>query len=231
MSRYLVWDFDGTLGYRVGQWTGALLEVLRQDAPACNATAALIRPHLQTGYPWHAPHQQYPVQSADQWWESLAPIFERAFSAVGVAPSQAHTLARRVRAAYTTPTHWRLFDDTLPTLDRLSDLGWTHLLLSNHVPELPLLLDHLGIARPFACVFNSAETCYEKPHPEAFANVLRVVAGAEAVWMIGDNVTADVAGAQAAGIPAILVRSHHPDARHSCASLSEVIAIVSGDSE
>ncbi len=32
---------------------------------------------------------------------------------------------------------WELFDDTLPALDQLSADGWSHVVLSNHVPELP----------------------------------------------------------------------------------------------
>ena len=145
MSKYLIWDFDGTLGYREGMWSDILMEVLRRNAPDCAATADQIRPHLETGYPWHEPHYSYPVRQADQWWEALAPVFERAFVAAGVPTPQAQHLAREVRHTYTAPTHWHLFDDTLPALVRLSEEGWTHLLLSNHVPELPSLLRHLQI--------------------------------------------------------------------------------------
>ena len=62
-----------------------------------------------------------------------------------------------------------------------------------------------------AAIFNSAQTGYEKPHPQAFRNVLAWLPEPEAVWMIGDNYTADVLGAQAVGLPGILVRETHPE--------------------
>jgi putative hydrolase of the HAD superfamily len=230
MSRYLIWDFDGTLARREGPWTAALLEVLRQDSPDYTATADGLRPHLASCYPWHRPDQAHPVRSADQWWEDLCPFFECAFMAVGVSPSQAPAMARRVRGVYTDPRYWRLFDDTLPTLDRLTAEGWTHLALSNHVPELGALIEGLGLGGHFCRIFNSAETGYEKPHPMAFRAVqdyIEAEGEAEAVWMIGDSLAADVAGAAAAGLPAILVRRHHPDAARFCEDLSGVVALVS----
>lgn len=226
MKKYLIWDFDGTLGYRETGWTGALVEVLRRNAPDCNVTADHLRPHIQTGFPWHDPHQPYLVRPAQQWWKDLAPVFERAFVAVGITAPQAQHLAGEVRHAYAAPTHWRLYDDTLPALAYLSETGWTHLLLSNHVPELSLLLQHLQIGGFFAKVFNSAETGYEKPHPQAFLNVLDTVGDAETVWMIGDSAVADIAGAAAAGIPGILVRKHHADAIYQCDDLGQVSAIL-----
>jgi len=229
MKRYLIWDFDGTLAHREGPWTSALVEVLRQGAPECSATADDLRPHLQGGYPWHKPHQAYPIRSADQWWEDLAPVFERAFTEIGVRATQAHGLARQVRGVYVAPEHWRLFGDTISTLEMLSARGWTHLVLSNHVPELGVLVRHLGLDGHIHRIFNSAETGYEKPHPLAYHGVLEYITsqgGAEAVWMIGDSLAADVVGAEAVGILAILVRRHHPEAIHYCENLTGVPAIV-----
>jgi hypothetical protein len=69
--------------------------------------------------------------------------------------------------------------------------------LSNHVPELPEILNNLGLAEQLLEVFNSAESGYEKPHPRAFDGVLETVAGAEAAWMVGDSLATDVRGAEA----------------------------------
>ena len=88
---------------------------------------------------------------------------------------------------YVDPRRLRLFDDTLPTLDRLTVLEWTHIMLSDHVLELREILDHLRLASRFARVFNSAETGYEKPHPQAFHMVLEAFVHHAMVWMMGDN--------------------------------------------
>jgi len=67
VHKYLIWDFDGTLRYREGGWTGAMVEVLRQHAPDSTATADHIRPHIQDGFRWHDPHQPYGIKTAYQW--------------------------------------------------------------------------------------------------------------------------------------------------------------------
>ncbi len=99
-------------------------------------------------------------------------------------------------------------------------------MLSNHVPELSDLLGHLAVRNFFAQVFNSAETGYEKPHPEAYRAVLKSIADAESLWMIGDNAVADIEGAAAVGIPGILVRKQHPNALYQCDNLSQVEAVL-----
>ena len=58
--------------------------------------------------------------------------------------------------------------------------------------------------------------------------MLVTVAGAEAAWMVGDNPEADVRGAEAVGLPAILVRGPKRGARHHCEDLSGIVAIVEG---
>jgi len=73
---------------------------------------------------------------------------------------------------------------------------------------------------------SSALIGYEKPHPEAYAIGLRATGGADEVWMVGDNPVADVQGAEAAGIPAILVR-REGKAERRCGDLHEVVRMIS----
>jgi FMN phosphatase YigB (HAD superfamily) len=46
--------------------------------------------------------------------------------------------------------------------------------------------------------------------------------------MIGDSVHADVVGAEAAGMTAVLVRSTHPRAKRCCKNLTEVLTLLAG---
>ena len=226
--KYLLWDFDGTLGHRDGgAWTASLLETLDLALPGHAVTLEQLRPHTRAGFPWHEPDRPHThLTSAEAWWEALYPVLVRVYRRVGLDESLAQTLARRFRAVYLNLDRWRLSDDVLPTLDALSAQGWTHAILSNHVPELGDIVRHLGLTSRFVRVFNSAETGYEKPNPRAFRIVLETLADVEAVWMIGDSFTADVQGAEAVGVPAILVRRQHPQARYHCETLHEVVAIV-----
>lgn len=231
-SKYLIWDFDGTLAYREGMWRGALRDALRQMDPTFDCDDDQLRPYLRDGFPWHRPERVHPGQTADQWWEGVYPVFERAFcDGAGLSRELAARLARRVRSTFTDLRAWHLFDDTLTALGQLREAGWRHVVLTNHVPELPQVIAALELGPLIEAVFNSAETGYEKPHPQAFGNVLDRIGPAEQVWMIGDNPVADVQGAQAAGLPAILVRHAEPLADgHSCDGLGEVLRIVEGGS-
>ena len=226
--KYLIWDFDGTLGYRQnGMWSMALLEILRQEKPELHVTMEQIRPFLQSGFPWHNPSQPHTeIRSPEQWWNALDELFEQAFLGIGINTDDIGFLAKQVRRVYPAPTSWRLFDDVLPTLDRLSSAGWTHLILSNHVPELRQIVDFLELDKHVSQIFNSAETGYEKPHRQAFMTLLEALEDVESIWMIGDSMESDILGADAAGLSGILVRKYHAKARYYCSTLKQLPEII-----
>lgn len=56
--------------------------------------------------------------------------------------------------------------------------------------------------------------------------MLATVADAEAAWMVGDSVAADVRGAEAVRLPAILVRGQKRDTRYHCPDLYGIADIV-----
>jgi putative hydrolase of the HAD superfamily len=219
---YLIWDFDGTLGYRPGQWSGALAQVLRRFE-AVDVDLEVLGPFMRKGFPWHDPDQTYPsMRTPDAWWEAMRPVFEEAFAGCQIPPERARALAGKVRPVYTDLAEWRLFDDTIEVLSELREEGWRHAILSNHVPELRSLISGLGLSCLIDHVVNSAESGFEKPHPGAFQAALAALGDAAEVWMIGDNMSADVLGAESAGIPAILVRASDPRARRYADSLRGV---------
>jgi putative hydrolase of the HAD superfamily len=108
------------------------------------------------------------------------------------------------------------------------DRGWSHLILSNHVPELPELVESLGLSAVITAVYSSGCTGVEKPHRGAFEAVFSRYPRATSGWMIGDSWHADVQGALAVGMRAILMRAEHPEARLRCATLDEVVDVVDG---
>jgi putative hydrolase of the HAD superfamily len=223
--RLLIWDFDGTLAHRRGEtgWSILLAEALEAEEPGHGHSADVFRPHLRDGFPWHRPDVAHPeLCEPEAWWASVRPQLARAYEAAGYAPARALELADAARRLYVDPgVGWELFEDTLPVLERLAQAGWTHAILSNHVPELRQIVAGLGLDETVALISCSAETGYEKPHPQAFASVLEPLGPAEA-WMVGDNVVADVLGAEALGIPAVLVRRPDPRAARYADSLAGV---------
>lgn len=170
--RVLLWDFDGTLGYRQGMWSQALLDVLREHHPRCPATQEEIRPFLREGFPWHQPHIPHlEWETPEHWWREIEAVLMRAYVGIGCS---------------------------------------------------------FPVAKYLALVaFSSALTGYEKPHPQAFFQALDRLGCPETVWMIGDNLEADVLGAQAVGIPAILVRKVDERATYAFPDLSFISSWLS----
>ena len=226
-----IWDFDGTLAWRDGLWSGCVLEVLDEHEPGHGASRESLRALLSGRFPWHRHEQPHPeLAEADAWWESLTPLIAGAMAGCGIADSRALELAPAVRHRYVDASRvWRLFDDVPAALEATRAAGWRNAILSNHVPELPALVSALGIDGLVEDVFSSAVTGYEKPHPEAFQLVLRRFGQPEVRWMIGDNPHADVEGAEALGIPAVLVRSDG-DARRRAPDAATAATLILGES-
>ena len=226
-DRYLIWDFDGTLATRQGGWTGSLCDVVRAASPDASIDPERIRPHMRRGFPWHEPDVARGPCSAEEWWERQAPQFEAALvEGADLHPAEARVLARRMREAYTEPTGWFVYEDTVPVLKELRDRGWRHLILSNHVPELKEIVRSLALHEQITAIYCSAELGVEKPNRAAFERVLADYPAARAGWMIGDNWHADVEGARRVGLRGILVRRDHAEATLRCESLHDVVPIV-----
>jgi len=202
----VLWDFDETLAFRDGRWRGCLVEALTEVAPGHGVTRSDLRPGLQDGFPWHRPETGHPALNIpDAWWGALRPLFVKAYVGAGVDAEPAARAASVVRAHYTDATRWTVFPDTVGAPAELSEAGWRHVVVSNHVPELDGLLRDLGLAGHFATVVDSSLIGWEKPNRRIFEAALDRAGRSERVWMAGDNPVADIAGASALGIPGILV--------------------------
>lgn len=105
-----------------------------------------------------------------------------------------------------TQTNWLLEEDTLPTLQKLEEDGYRLGLISNagDDQDVQQLARRFGIDRYFDFILTSAACSYRKPHPRIFELALSnwYFLPAEAV-MVGDNLDADVRGAQNVGLYAI----------------------------
>ena len=201
------WDFDGTLARRPGMWRACLRAALDRVQTGHGVTDEQLRPGLRGGFPWHVPDVHHlDVRTAEAWWDRLMPLFVRAYEAAGVAPTTAIAAARLVPELYSDPASWEVFADARPALALLRERGWRHVVVSNHVPELPALVSDLGLGDLFDDVITSAAVGYEKPHPAIFRAAMDRVPGATRTVMVGDDPIADVAGAEAAGLRALLVR-------------------------
>jgi putative hydrolase of the HAD superfamily len=216
----ILWDFDGTLAYRKGLWSGCLAEVLQEKEPAAGITRDDIRPLLHQRFPWHTPERHHPELSTPvAWWEVVEELLFQACRQLGISEEKARAYAHETHERYIDVAGFELFDDTLPVLTNLKEQGWRHVILSNHVPELRDIVEGLRLAELVDDALSSAVTGYEKPNPKAFELGREAAGNPEQLWMVGDNPEADVRGAEAVGIPAILVRSDDKNIERQCDDL------------
>jgi putative hydrolase of the HAD superfamily len=205
-------------------WSQCLADVANEAAPGATFTRERFVPHLASGFPWHTPEAAHPdLSSPEAWWSALSPVLQQALvHGAGMSPLRAAQVAPQVRSRYLAPDAWCVYDDVQPTLIELSKTGWNHMILSNHVPELPSLVASLGLAHHFRLVLSSATLGYEKPHPSAFAAAIAAAPAGSRLVMVGDSFVADYKGAMSAGIQAVLVRSSHPECQHQLPDLNSL---------
>jgi len=228
VEKIILWDFEGTLVDRPGRWRSALIEVLDLNETGHQVDDEQIRPYLRDGFPWHRPDEIHTeCNESSSWWASLRPLFTRAYHGVGYPLARAEELSSYVREVFINPERFIVYEDTIPTLATLLEKGWRHAILSNHVPELKDIISGLGLDSCFDFCFSSGVTGYEKPNPKAFRHALQVIGIPRDIWMVGDNVDADIYGAESVGIRAILVRNNNKaDVRYHAQDLRGAASII-----
>lgn len=208
MKNWIFWDFDGTLGFREGMFSGALFKVLNEKFPDNNIMVQDISKELKSGFPWHNPENSYEsLSNPKAWWDYVENIFYNAYINCGIGIEASKELSVSAHFEYINPDSFRLFPDTVEVLKYFKDHGWSNAILSNHVPELPTIIDSLGLSHLVEYCISSANIGYEKPNKMFFQKSLSIIGEIQDSWMIGDSYNADVKGAENSGIKAILVRS------------------------
>lgn len=212
-DRFVFWDFDGTLARREDLWSGALRDACRSVDPTSSLSVELLRPHLHDGFPWHQPMTVRREQSAEQWWAALHSLFVTALTANGLSLEFAERATARVAIEYYRVDAWSVIDGAMDALAITKSAGYRNVILSNHAPELPALVDALGFSELIEHTITSAVVGAEKPNPVIFAYALDRfgLSRASDTWMVGDNPVADVEGARRAGIRAILADGAYAD--------------------
>jgi putative hydrolase of the HAD superfamily len=161
--------------------------------------------------------------------ESLEDLRDRCATAMMEAlelPGLDHATARR---AMMESLEFQPYPDSVPGLRALGDRGVTLVIASNWDCSLPEWLGPPGLLELVDGVVTSADVGAAKPDPAVFRRALELagVGSGEAVH-VGDSVEADVEGARAAGIRAVLVRrdGEPPAGVEAVRSLAELPSVL-----
>ena len=167
-------------------------------------------------------------------------VYAQIFDELNIPADHHTTLGERLHTHFNSLENWRLYPDSIPTLEALQPrrrAGMKLAIISNWEDWLEALLTHLDVARYFDFAIISASVQLEKPDPAIFHAALdrAGVAAGDAVH-IGDNLNADVKGALAVGITPVLLdrRRRHakdpsriPDGAHVVPSLDALLQLLS----
>ncbi len=125
----------------------------------------------------------------------------------GLQEQLAKTMIAPLRRAHDAFNLWRRVPEgTLDALRRARASGLRVAVVSNSEGKLPELFERVGLASVIERVIDSHDEGVRKPDPELFRRALaQLDVPAEAAIYLGDIPGVDVAGANAAGIAAVLV--------------------------
>jgi putative hydrolase of the HAD superfamily len=115
--------------------------------------------------------------------------------------------ARELYDQWASNHHFTMYDDVEPVLRALVEVGKTIGVISNSHRSLDAFREHFALHGLIHAAVGSSEHGWLKPHRSIFDEALRragVHAG-ESI-MVGDSLKADVQGALAAGMRAVLLR-------------------------
>ena len=202
--RAILFDFGGTLMYGRRNWTpivakadDALTNHLRSQGLdiSVNTFSSEFRKRLN----------EYFTQRANDLLETTYTfVLRELLKDKGYDDVSGDFLRNALDALFAvTQENWDLEDDAISTLKTLREKGYSLGIVSNAGDDTDVqkLAQGFGITKYFDFILTSAACSYRKPHPRIFELALSnwYCLPNEAV-MIGDNLDADVRGAQEAGL-------------------------------
>jgi putative hydrolase of the HAD superfamily len=201
----------GPEGYvRIGARHGLTLDVSRYEQGRLAALAALER------------HPE--LEHDDEIWFSFT---DRIVREMGGIPPASYACAVEITRGWEQHENFELYEDVVPVLDRLREAGLRIGLVSNSARDVHAFARHhaLDIDAGISS-FHHGKT---KPHASIFRAVLDLLeVPPEAAVMVGDTIDADIEGAIAIGMRAVLVDryGHHPDAPERITDLHALPTIL-----
>ena len=224
----ILWDFDGTLAYRDGMWSATLLSLLNKNG-INDISIEKIRPYLQIGFSWHnSEYSHKEFFKGKTWDEYYDKYFYEIFLNIGIKEDIAKKLSKNVIIEYMDKTKWFIYDDVVEMLEKTIEIGYKNFILSNHVPELTVIVENVGLKKYFNGIYSSANIGYEKPNLNVFKYVLKDLGvDKNTCIIIGDSFNADIKGGEKSGIKSILVRSKNTENyKWYCNNFKNIVAMI-----
>lgn len=139
--------------------------------------------------------------------ERLPLFLDAILAGVGVDPAERRAAAARIRTEHELRNLWSApCERAAEVLGALAGRGYRLGVISNADGRVRGLLEAAGVAAPLEMILDSSEVNLEKPDPRIFREgARRMGLDPEACAYVGDIYEIDVAGAEAAGLLAVLI--------------------------
>lgn len=209
--RTLLFDVGETLiGPRVGfgEVYATVLEDLGWSIPSerLNQALAEVSRAVEREIPPGTDRYRHFPGGEDEYWLRFATRALEIAGGESPEPERAGLALRRLREAFRGPEAWVVYDDVVPALERLRQRGVRLGIVSNWDSLLPDVLAMLNLDGYFDEIGVSHLEAMEKPDPSFFLRILaRMDSRPEEALHIGDRPDMDLAGANSAGIDALLI--------------------------
>jgi len=202
--RSVIFDFGGTLMYGRQDWEPIIAQA--DDALTAYLCSQGMELNITT-----FPHQ-FRKYLANYFKQRERDLLETTYTSVlreilrekGYDEVPDHIIRSALDALFSvTQNNWVLEEDAIPTLRKLEANGYRMGIISNAGDDRDVqqLAQRFGINQYFDFILTSASCSYRKPHSRIFEMALSkwYLLPTEAV-MVGDNLDADIYGAQNAGL-------------------------------
>jgi len=226
VNKAIFWDFDGTLVYSYRIWQDALLTAITKFG--YEVEIGKIKHHLSSKvkrFSWHNPDDAYVDALGEKWWRKLFESLNSFYDEFSI--KERNSVNSYFKEKIINYENYKLYENAKMVLQECTDMGYKNYILSNNYPELPSVIEELGIGTAFIDIFVSANIGYEKPNAAFFQHALKVTGFPDVSYMIGDNPIADIQGGKSAGMKTILVHNDDSsDADYMCKNLSEIPGLL-----
>jgi len=204
--RGVTFDATNTLIYvhpSVGYWYSQI--AMQHGVSADEAT---LERHFRQSWKRHARSDLTTSEQAEHaWWKGLvSDVFTDAEAKGGFAHGF-DAFFQDVFDCFASEAAWRCYEDTMPALKALKQRGLKLACVSNFDARLGAIFERIGLAPILDAHITSAACGHRKPSPAIFrhaSSALGIAPGELA--HVGDSPKEDCAGAEAAGMRAILIK-------------------------
>ena len=222
-GKAIFWDFDGTLILP----NESFLWAWEYGMNSCGygVDAETLRSVLHASCTWYRPEESYENARGKAWWEVLFEKFEPFYSQMKISREDGQKINERFREYILDYRNYSVYEDARRTLEDCRALGFRNYILSNNFPELPEVIEKLGLSQLLDGYVISSRVGYEKPRKEIFDSAVELAEHPEICYMVGDNPVADIQGARQAGMKTILVHGKPEQRVHAdfvCPSLGDI---------